>query len=171
MENETINLIPDENLTEEDLCECTEEIFAEGEEVEAAACAECFESIDECMKDECCADCEEAELGEDEECPACDAADEAVDFMVRKYQEVKNAIAETANRLSCDIKQMGKNPYFKCTKAYTLELYRNEGDEEPIDTFHYENTKGASAKVLAVVGAASLVLTVATNRFVKKIFK
>lgn len=107
---------------------------------------------------------ENAECCADETCAERDVKA----MFAEKCAKAKSACKETAERIARDLKETDYNPYFKRTKTYKLEVYRQAGDETPIDTFECTDTKAFSAKALAIAGAATAVLAVIANGIFKK---
>lgn len=98
-------------------------------------------------------------------------AESASEKLNRKYREAKQACCDTIDRIAHDLKESNYNPYFRQTRTYKLEVFRNAEEEEPIDVFETEDVKCFSARALVVASAAALALTYATKCFVKKILK
>jgi hypothetical protein len=92
-------------------------------------------------------------------------------FFARKCKEVKNACQSTASRLVKDWKETNGNPYIKQTCITQVDIYRKPDDESPIDTFRTEHVKSYSARSLAVLGAAALIVSCTVDCIVKKILK
>ncbi len=91
--------------------------------------------------------------------------------LARKCDAVKCACAGTIERIARDLKETNYNPYFKQTRTYKLEIYRNCNEEEPIDVYETVDEKAFSARALVAATAASALLMVATKQVVKKILK
>ena len=91
--------------------------------------------------------------------------------IMRKCREVKEACSSTASRLVKDWKETAGNPYIKQTCTTRVDIYRNPDDETPVDTFSTEYVKGYSARSLAVLGAAALVVSCTVDCIMKKILK
>ncbi|MBQ8310034.1 MAG: hypothetical protein IJX80_03365 [Clostridia bacterium] len=100
-----------------------------------------------------------------------EAAETAKEKLLRKCNEVKASCRSTADRIVNDLKECDYNPYFKQTRTYKLEVYRNCNEEEPIDVYETTDVKCFSARALAVAGTAAALLAVATNCVVKKLLK
>ncbi len=100
-----------------------------------------------------------------------DAEETPSQKLARKCQEAKAACMGTIDRIARDLKETNYNPYFKQTRTYKLEIYRNCNDEEPIDVYETVDTKSFSARAFAVATVAAAALVVATNGVVKKILK
>jgi len=95
----------------------------------------------------------------------------AKEKLLRKCNEVKASCRNTADRIINDLKECDYNPYFKQTRTYKLEIYRNCNEEEPIDVYETTDVKCFSARALAVAGTAAALLAVGTNCIVKKLLK
>ena len=156
-----------------------EAVVAEGEEIiieEAPA-----DAIDVVVEEEIDTPAEDVEeiVGEvaDEETEEAQEAEEtervesATDKITRKCQEVKAACCDTIDRIVYDLKETNFNPYIKQTRITRVEIFRNAGDEQPIDTFENTDVKSYSAKALMVASAAAALLVVASNGIVKKFLK
>lgn len=74
-----------------------------------------------------------------------------------KCREAEDACKQTMERLKNDWKATDGNPYLRSTSSCRLDIYRAEGDEEPIDSFTFEKSNGCSLRAL---GAATALLTV-----------
>ena len=85
--------------------------------------------------------------------------------------EVSDLCQKTAKRLAKDLKQTNGNPYLKHTSTCRIELYRSPEDEHPIDSFGTECTKSCSARALAVLGGAAILLLLAGELVMKKLLK
>lgn len=100
-----------------------------------------------------------------------EATETAKEKLLRKCNEVKASCRNTADRIITDLKACDYNPYFKQTRTYKLEIYRNCNEAEPIDVYETTDVKCFSARALAVAGAAAALLAVGTNCVVKKLLK
>ena len=100
-----------------------------------------------------------------------EVAETAKEKLLRKCNEVKASCRNTADRIINDLKECDYNPYFKQTRTYKLEIYRNCNEEEPIDVYETTDVKCFSARALAVASAAAALLAVGTNCLVKKLLK
>ncbi len=93
------------------------------------------------------------------------------EMLTRKCREAKEACQSTASRLVNDWKETNGNPYIKQTCITQVDIYRNPDDETPIDTFRTERVKGYSARSLAVLGAAAMVVACTVDCIIKKVLK
>lgn len=143
MENETMNL-------DEEIVETTEQ----------PCCEEELDTTVESVADD------EAVATEEEE-----TAETAKEKLLRKCGELKNSCRDTADRIVNDLKECDYNPYFKQTRTYKLEVYRNCNEETPIDVYETTDVKSFSARALAVAGTAAMLVAFATNCAIKKILK
>ncbi|MBQ9774144.1 MAG: hypothetical protein IJW30_05720 [Clostridia bacterium] len=157
MENESLNLLPnEENETVEEptapveeTCECTAE--------EASACED---TCEETCEDTCECECE------------CECKTEnAAKKMARKCAEAKQACCGSIARVARNLRESNYNPYIKQTRTYKLEIYRNCNEDEPIDVYETVDEKSFSACALAVATAATAALVIATKCIAKKLFK
>ncbi len=144
MENETMNL-------DEEFVETTEQPCCE-EELDATV-------IDSIASED------EAESEEEE------TVETAKEKLLRKCGELKDSCRNTADRIAKDLKECDYNPYFKQTRTYKLEVYRNCNEETPIDVYETTDVKSFSARALAVAGTAAMLVAFATNCAIKKILK
>lgn len=158
MENEMITLEnPEEEINSATAC-------SEGEEL----------SVCNCENDET------VTVYEAEDCleEALEALDELVEepetkkaMIARKCREAKEACQATASRIVNDWKETNGNPYIKQTVITQVEIYRTPADETPVDVFRTEQTKSYSARSLAVLGAAAVVVACTVDCIVKKVLK
>lgn len=93
------------------------------------------------------------------------------EMLTRKCREAKEACQSTASRLVKDWKETNGNPYIKQTCITQVDIYRNPDDAEPIDSFRTEHVKGYSARSLAVLGAAAMVVACTVDCIMKKVLK
>ncbi len=98
-------------------------------------------------------------------------AESKKELIARKCREAKEACQSTANRLVEDWKETSGNPYIKQTLITQVDIYRSPEDETPIDTFRTEQVKGYSARSLAILGAAAVVVACTVDHIMKKILK
>ncbi len=107
------------------------------------------------------------------ECDVCEETAEPTETkkekLLRKCNEVKACCCGTAGRIANDLKDCNYNPYFRETRSYRLEVYRNANDEEPIDEFEISDNKAFSARSLAIAGGVILTLAVAAKIFAGKL--
>ena len=100
----------------------------------------------------------------DNECTCEETTEETKkEKLLRKCNEVKACCCGTAGRIANDLKDCNYNPYFRETRSYRLEVYRNATDEEPIDEFEITDTKAFSARSLAIAGGLILALGIAAG--------
>ena len=152
MENENITILhPDEEVNSATVCSDEEEIAVCNCENEETVIV--YENDDETI--------------EWEE----NTAETKKELFTRKCREVKDACQSTASRLVNDWKETAGNPYIKQTCITQVDIYRNPEDETPVDTFRTEHVKGYSARSLAILGAAALVVSCTVDCIVKKILK
>ena len=155
MENEKITVLhPDEEVNSAPVC-------CEGEELSVCN-TENDETVTLYAADDC--DC----LPDFDEESAVETKKEKI---ARKCREVKDTCRSTASRLVSDWKETAGNPYIKQTHITQVEIYRSPDDEEPIDTFRTEQTKSYSARSLAVLGAAAVVVACTVDCIMKKLLK
>ena len=153
MENENMNLI-DENEN------IVEEIAVEEAAVEEVPAEEAY--VEEALVEDVAIEDEVVE----------EVAEEtASEKLTRKCNEVKQACCDTIDRIARDLKETDYNPYFRQTRTYKLEVFRNANEEEPIDVYETKDVKCFSARALVVAGTAAMLLTYATKCMVKKILK
>ena len=100
-----------------------------------------------------------------------ESAETAKEKLLRKCNEVKASCRNTADRIINDLKECDYNPYFKQTRTYKLEIYRNCNEDEPIDVYETTDVKCFSGRALAIASAAAALLAVGTNCIVKKLLK
>ena len=93
------------------------------------------------------------------------------EMLTRKCREAKDACQSTASRLVKDWKETNGNPYIKQTCITQVDIYRNPDDEAPIDSFRTEHVKSYSARSLAVLGAAAMVVACTVDCIMKKVLK
>lgn len=154
MENENIPVLqPEEEVNSAAVCD-------EGEQLSVCNC-ENEEVVTLCEAD----DAEETEESEEE------VPETHKEMFTRKCNEVKAACRSTASRLVTDWKEANGNPHIKQTCVMQVDIYRSPEDEAPIDTFRTERVKSFSARSLAVIGAAALVVSCTVETIVKKLLK
>ncbi len=159
MENEIMNGTEEVLENVEEII--VEEVAAEEPVVEAAETVEEIEVTEEVE-----------EIEEAEELEAIEETKEtAKQKLARKCNAVKGACSGTIGRIARDLKETNYNPYFKQTRTYKLEIYRNCNEEEPIDVYETVDEKAFSARAMVAATAASALLMVATQQIVKKILK
>ena len=153
MENENITVLhPDEEVNSASVC-------SDCEELSVCNC-ENDEIVTVYETDDCLIDAEEAVETESKK-----------EKIARKCREVKDACQSTASRLVSDWKETAGNPYIKQTHITQVEIYRSPDDDTPIDTFRTEQTKSYSARSLAVLGAAAVVVACTVDCIMKKLLK
>ena len=140
-----------------------EAVVAEGEEIvieEVPA-----DAIDVVVEDEsdACEEPVEEEVAEDEETTA--------EFLSRKCQEVKEACCGTIDRIINDLKETDYNPYIKQTRTTRIDIFRDNSEEELIDTFETTDVKSYSAKALLVATAAAALVVATSGRLVRRLLK
>lgn len=137
-----------------------EAVVAEGEEIvieEVPA-----DAIDVVVEEEVEETAEEAA----DECEECTA-----DLLSRKCQEVKDACCNTIDRIVNDLKETNYNPYIKQTRTTRIEIFRDNSEEELIDTFETTDVKSYSAKALLVATAAAALLVATSGSLIKRVLK
>ncbi len=140
-------------------------LHPEDEVYHADSCDDCEEtSICNCENQEIVTPCE---VDFEEET----AEESHKDMLARKCREVKDSFRATAARLANDWKETNGNPYIKQTCITQVDIYRNPDDETPIDSFRTEQVKSYSARSLAVLGAAALVVACTVDSVMKKLLK
>lgn len=140
-----------------------EAVVAEGEEIvieEVPA-----DAIDVVVENEgdACEEPVEEEVAEDEETTA--------EFLCRKCQEVKEACCGTIDRIINDLKETDYNPYIKQTRTTRIDIFRDNSEEELIDTFETTDVKSYSAKALLVATAAAALVVATSGRLVRRLLK
>ena len=150
MENEMMNVTPEETVDNAE---------------EIAVVAEVEENATEA------APAEESAVEEADDAEEPSALESAKEKLTRKCTEVKNACCSTAERIARDLKETNYNPYFRQTRTYKLEVFRDCNDETPVDVYETTDVKSFSARALVVAGTAAMLLTYATNCVLKKILK
>lgn len=107
------------------------------------------------------------------ECEATEEAEQVTETkkerMLRKCNEVKSRCCGTVGRIASDLRECDYNPYFKETRSYKLEVYRNATDEELIDEIEISDEKCFSARSLAIAGGVVLTLVLATKIIADKL--
>ena len=101
-----------------------------------------------------------------EECEECTA-----DILSRKCQEIKDACCSTIDRIVNDLKETDYNPYIKQTRTTRIEIFRDNSEEELIDTFETTDVKSYSAKALLVATAAAALLVATSGSLIKRVLK
>ena len=140
-----------------------EAVVAEGEEIvieEVPA-----DAIDVVVEEEndACEEPVEEEAAADEETTA--------ELLCRKCQEVKEACCGTIDRIINDLKETDYNPYIKQTRTTRIEIFRDNSEEELIDTFETTDVKSYSAKALLVATAAAALVVATSGSLVKRLLK
>ena len=92
----------------------------------------------------------------------------ATDQISQKCRELKALCKQTANRIADDWKETNGNPYIRQTNTHKVEIFRNPGDETPIDTFQMTDVKSYSFRALAIAAGITAVLVCATGSMMKK---
>ena len=155
MENEMITLeVPEEEVNSATVC-------SEGEEL----------SVCNCENDETVTVYEAEESLEESFDEIAEEPESKKDLIARKCREAKEACRSTASRIVNDWKETNGNPYIKQTVITQVEIYRTPADETPVDVFRTEQTKSYSARSLAVLGAAAVVVACTVDCIVKKVLK
>ena len=101
-----------------------------------------------------------------EECEECTA-----DILSRKCQEIKDACCSTIDRIVNDLKETDYNPFIKQTRTTRIEIFRDNSEEELIDTFETTDVKSYSAKALLVATAAAALLVATSGSLIKRVLK
>ena len=148
MENENMNIVEE---TENEAVEIDVEEIVDEEAVAEEAIVE--------------------EPTEEETAEEATSEESASEMLSRKCAEVKQACCDTIDRIARDLKESNYKPYFKQTRTYKLEVYRDCNEEEPIDVYETEDVKSFSARALLAASATAMVLTWVTKNAVKKILK
>ena len=156
MENEIITLeIPEE----EELNSAT--VCSEGEEL----------SVCNCENDETVTVYEAEDSLEEAFDEIAEETESKKSMIARKCREAKEACQSTAARIVNDWKETNGNPYIKQTVITQVEIYRTPADETPVDVFRTEQSKSYSARSLAVLGAAAVVVACTVDCIMKKVLK
>ena len=142
-------------------------VLGPDEEPIATPVEEEVESVCNCENQEVITVCENETAVEETEEPA----ESQTEKILRKCREVKDACNSTASRLVKDWKEAAGNPHIKQTCITQVDIYRNPDDETPIDTFRTENVRSYSARSMAVLGAAVLVVSCTVDCIMKKFLK
>lgn len=140
-----------------------EAVVAEGEEIVIEEVP--TDAIDVVVENEgdACEEPVEEEVAEDEETTA--------EFLCRKCQEVKEACCGTIDRIINDLKETDYNPYIKQTRTTRIDIFRDNSEEELIDTFETTDVKSYSAKALLVATAAAALVVATSGRLVRRLLK
>ncbi len=140
-----------------------EAVVAEGEEIVIEEVP--TDAIDVVVENEgdACEEPVEEEIAEDEETTA--------EFLCRKCQEVKEACCGTIDRIINDLKETDYNPYIKQTRTTRIDIFRDNSEEELIDTFETTDVKSYSAKALLVATAAAALVVATSGRLVRRLLK
>ena len=140
-----------------------EAVVAEGEEIVIEEVP--TDAIDVVVENEgdACEEPVEEEVAEDEET--------TTEFLCRKCQEVKEACCGTIDRIINDLKETDYNPYIKQTRTTRIDIFRDNSEEELIDTFETTDVKSYSAKALLVATAAAALVVATSGRLVRRLLK
>jgi hypothetical protein len=140
-----------------------EAVVAEGEEIVIEEVP--TDAIDVVVENEgdACEEPVEEEVAEDEETTA--------EFLCRKCQEVKEACCGTIDRIINDLKETDYNPFIKQTRTTRIDIFRDNSEEELIDTFETTDVKSYSAKALLVATAAAALVVATSGRLVRRLLK
>ena len=143
------------------------------EELNSATVCGAYEELSVCN----CENDETVTVYESEDCleEAFDEWDEEAEsrkaMIARKCREAKEACQSTAARIVSDWRETNGNPYIKQTHITQIEVYRSPEEETPVDVFRMEQTKSYSARSLAVLGAAAVVVACTVDGIMKKLLK
>ncbi len=174
MENENMKIpTPEEEVNSATVCDTGEELAIcnceNQEEVTVYESEDLLDSLEDIDSDEEIElDFDFADLSEDGETAP---AESIADRMTRKCREVKELCNSTAARLVNDWKETNGNPYIKQTQITQIDIYRSPDDDIPVDTFRTEQVRGYSARSLAILGAASIIVACTADCIWKKLLK
>jgi hypothetical protein len=134
-----------------------EAVVAEGEEIviEEVPADAIDVVVEEEVEEEVAEECEES----------------TADILSRKCQEIKDACCSTIDRIVNDLKETDYNPYIKQTRTTRIEIFRDNSEEELIDTFETTDVKSYSAKALLVATAAAALLVATSGSLIKRVLK
>lgn len=133
-----------------------EAVVAEGEEI---------------VIEEVPADAIDVVVEEEVEEVAEECEESTADILSRKCQEIKDACCSTIDRIVNDLKETDYNPYIKQTRTTRIEIFRDNSEEELIDTFETTDVKSYSAKALLVATAAAALLVATSGSLIKRVLK